>query len=265
MSAYAQQGFYPQPFPGPPSYHPSVDRFLQENIRRKRQPEPNSNLFAPAEYDVPDYRQEPSYYQPQAEERQYQYDEQPLVYNDGRREQFQVVPEADYYNPQRKEQLELANEPYYPYIQTSPQTEAPLVQEEFIPSTYAPKRKPQVTYPKKYEILKKNPKPVKYAPIKENTLYKKYQDVGESQAIPYRAAPSNSFSVPSGNYNAPPEAHGETDDDIEALKASTIEAAETQYGGVDSTGSKKDNRLLFQIHGLEGPHSYKFGFDTGKG
>lgn len=28
---------------------------------------------------------------------------------------------------------------------------------------------------------------------------------------------------------------------------------------------KGDGRLAFQIHGQQGPHSYRFGYDTGKG
>jgi hypothetical protein len=30
-------------------------------------------------------------------------------------------------------------------------------------------------------------------------------------------------------------------------------------------GSGGDGRLTFQLHGQKGPHSYRFGFDTGKG
>lgn len=30
-------------------------------------------------------------------------------------------------------------------------------------------------------------------------------------------------------------------------------------------GHGGDGRLTFQLHGQKGPHSYRFGFDTGKG
>lgn len=34
----------------------------------------------------------------------------------------------------------------------------------------------------------------------------------------------------------------------------------TEIGGED-----RDERVEFQMHGMKGPESYKFGYDTGKG
>ncbi|XKL62583.1 hypothetical protein PGB90_002416 [Kerria lacca] len=35
--------------------------------------------------------------------------------------------------------------------------------------------------------------------------------------------------------------------------------------GTDIGGEDTDDRIEFQMHGLRGPESYKFGYDTGKG
>jgi hypothetical protein len=45
---------------------------------------------------------------------------------------------------------------------------------------------------------------------------------------------------------------------------SDITAGVGGYGGVGDAGIGGD-RVEFQMHGQHGPHSYKFGYDTGKG
>lgn len=52
-----------------------------------------------------------------------------------------------------------------------------------------------------------------------------------------------------------------------ALEASVIAGANA-YGGVAKSPEgvyQNEDRLFFQIHGQEGPHSYRYGYDTGNG
>ena len=78
----------------------------------------------------------------------------------------------------------------------------------------------------------------------------------EGESHQPRYVPHHSPSPPHPHYGTHARQVGDN-----GLQASVIAGA----AGYNAEGYKEPQRLSFQIHGQEGPHSYRFGHDTGLG
>ena len=78
----------------------------------------------------------------------------------------------------------------------------------------------------------------------------------EGESHQPRYVPHHQPSPPNPHYGTHARQIGDN-----RLQASVIAGA----AGYNAEGYKEPQRLSFQIHGQEGPHSYRFGHDTGLG